>query len=413
MARILLLSRTFPPPDGGAQRRYANLCRYFPPGSIEVCTSRREGAADFDRGERYPIHRRPVVPNAERKPLGFLRWMAWTLRRIRRGDIGVVWVGDLHATGRMAWIAKRLMGTPYGPSFYGELHRPEYRAWMRQVAPRVFDEASFFLANSAYIASRARDYAEKIGAAPPAARLRVILSGADLDRFRADRDRPAARAALNLTGDPLILTVARLLPQKGVDDSLRAFALLAAELPAARYAIVGSGPLEADLRALAEGLGIGDRVSFLGRVPYATMPLVHAAADIHLLASRPVPLWNENFPNACLEAMAAGLPVVAGAVGGVPEIVVDGETGFLVNPLDPVEIAAALGRLARDPALRSVLGAAGRRRVERELDHERAARDIYAVFAEHSRLPLPPWVPRATPRPVSDEPRLTRAASPV
>jgi glycosyltransferase involved in cell wall biosynthesis len=74
---------------------------------------------------------------------------------------------------------------------------------------------------------------------------------------------------------------------------------------------------------------------------------------------------------------------------------VNGETGFLVNPLDPDEIAAALERLAGDPALRAEMGAAGRRRVERELDHERAAREIYAVFAEHSRDPLPAWVPRA------------------
>jgi hypothetical protein len=86
MSRILLLSRTFPPHDRGAQRRYANLCRSFLAGSIEVCTSRREGAEFFDRRQSYPIHRMPVEPNAERRPAGFARWMAWTLRGLRHGD---------------------------------------------------------------------------------------------------------------------------------------------------------------------------------------------------------------------------------------------------------------------------------------------------------------------------------------
>jgi hypothetical protein len=166
MGKILLLSRTFPPPDGGTQRRYANLCRFFPPESIEVCTSRPPGADAFDRLEAYPIHRMPVDPNAERKPAGFLRWMAWALRRVRHGEVGVIWVGDLHSTGRMAWLVKRLTGVPYGISFYGELYRPERRRWKRRGARRVFDEVVFFLANSAHIAERARDYAARIGARP-------------------------------------------------------------------------------------------------------------------------------------------------------------------------------------------------------------------------------------------------------
>jgi phosphatidylinositol alpha-1,6-mannosyltransferase len=394
MGTILLLSRTFPPPDGGAQRRYANLCRFFPPGSIEVCTARREGAAAFDRGQAYPIHRMPVDPGAERKPVGFLRWTAWALGRLRRGDVGVVWVGDLHSTGRMAWLLERLTGVPYGPSFYGELFRPERRFWMRRLAPRVFDRASFFLANSDHVGERARDYAARIGARPPGTRLRVIRSGADAERFHPRRARAAARATFGLEGGPLILTVGRLIPQKGVDDALRAFALLAGEHPDARYAIAGSGPLEAELRELADRLGIGARVRFLGLVPYERMPELHAAADVHLLASRPIPLWNENFPNACLEAMASGVPVVAGAVGGVPEMVADGESGLLVDPRDPLAIAAALRRLLDDPPLRAAMGTAARARVERELNHERAAREIYAVFAACSRVPLPAWGPR-------------------
>ena len=153
MARILLLARSFPPPDGGVERRYANLCRFFPPESIEVCTSRREGQATFDGSQPYPVHRMPVDPHEERHPAGFARWTLWALRRISRGDVGVVWVGDLRPIARMGWLLERLRGVPYGISFYGvdvtsEIFRPEPRAWKRHLAPRVLDRAAFFLANS-------------------------------------------------------------------------------------------------------------------------------------------------------------------------------------------------------------------------------------------------------------------------
>jgi phosphatidylinositol alpha-1,6-mannosyltransferase len=406
VAKILLLARTFPPPDGGAQRRYANLCRSFPPGSIEVCTSRRDDAKSFDRGQSYPIHRMPVEPNAERRPAGFTRWMSWALRRLRRGDVGVVWVGDLHSTGRTAWLARRLTGVPYGPSFYGELSRPENRWWMRRVAPRVFDEASFFLANSVHIGRRAEDYARSIGAHPPGERLRVVPSGAVLDRFRSGRDRARAREAFGLGAETLVLTVSRLIPEKGVDGAIRAFALATRDHPDVRHAIAGCGPLRQDLERLAAELRVGDRVRFLGQIPYEQIPLLHAAADVHLLTSRRTPHWIENFPNALLEAMATGVPVVAGDVGGVPEMVAHGETGFLVDPEDPAAVATPLRRLLEDGELRRTMGEAARARAERELDHERAARQIYAVFSECSRLPLPAWVPRAALR-------ASRCASPA
>lgn len=396
MGKILLLARTFPPPDGGAERRYANLCRSFPGGSIEVNTSWRERHDEFDRAQPYPIHRMRVPAHGERRPRGFTRWLAWTLRRAARGDIGVIWAGDLRPIARIAWLVRRFEGIPYGISFYGidltaELHRPEPRAWKRFLAPRVFDGASFFLANSRHIAERAHEYAAQIGARPLGARLRVIRSGVDLERFRTDQDPARLRRELGLDAGRTILTVARLAPIKGVDTALRAFALVANDYPDTTYVIAGGGPLEAELRTLARSLGVEERVRIVGAVPYERMPELHAAAEVFLLTSRHTPRWTENFPNACLEAMASAKPVVAGKVGGLPEMVAHGETGLLVDPEDPAAIAAALRRLLGDAALRSAMGAAGRARVERELAHETVAREIYGALVQSSRLPLPPW----------------------
>ena len=248
------------------------------------------------------------------------------------------------------------------------------------------------------MAALVREHAASAGARPPGDRLRVVSSGADAQRFHPGLDSARCRAELGLDGGTTVLTVSRLVPQKGLLNALRAFALVASEYPDASYVIAGRGTQEGELRDLSRALGIENRVRFVGHVPWEGIPALHAAADVFLLTSRRTPRWTENFPNACLEAMASGKPVVAGRVGGVPEMVADGETGLLVDPEDPREVAGALRRLLDDPPLRAALGAAGRARVERELNHDRAAREIYAVLASASRLPLPEWGGLASPR---------------
>ncbi|HEY7530522.1 MAG TPA: glycosyltransferase family 4 protein, partial [Gemmatimonadota bacterium] len=398
--RVLLLARTFPPPGGGAERRYAALCAAFPPGAVEVCAPRRAGHEVFDRTQGYPIHRVAVPPLREKNPAGFARWTSWTLRRAADGGVGVVWSGDLWPQGRMAWLARRLRGVPYGFSFYGydvtaPLARPARRGAKAALERRVLDGAAFFYANSAHIAALAEEMLARAGAAPAGPRMHVIRTGADLVRFRPGLDPAAERTRLGLPAGPVVLTAARLVPEKNVAAGIRAFAQAARERPGASYVVAGAGRDEGALRTLAAELGVAGRVRFLGTVPHEAMPGLHAAADVFLLPSRRTPTWAENFPNAALEAMAAGRPVVAGDVGGLPEIVAEGETGFLVDPEDPAALAAALARLLADPALARRMGEAARARAEREFDLRRTARAFYRVLQSVSSRPLPPWIEEA------------------
>jgi len=186
----------------------------------------------------------------------------------------------------------------------------------------------------------------------PPAKLEVIHNGVDPARVRRPRD-PALRRELGGDGGFVVLAVARLHAQKGLGDLLRA----AAELPEARFALAGEGPERARLEAEAGRLGVGDRVRFLGR--RADVPELLAAADAFVL-----PSLYEGSPLAVLEAMAAGLPLVATAVGGTGELVADGESGLLVPPRDPPALARALRRLLAEPETRERLGAAARRRAE-------------------------------------------------
>ncbi len=170
-------------------------------------------------------------------------------------------------------------------------------------------------------------------------RVAVVENGVDRALFRP-LDRAAARAQLDLPPDgKLLLYVGRLERQKGVIDLLLAFARLAPRRPDLRLALVGDGAARQECARLAAG--IGPQVRLVGARPLAEVPLHMAASDAVTL-----PSWAEGSPNAVLEALACGRPVVAARVGGVPEIVTSPSLGELVLPHDPTALAAALERTA-------------------------------------------------------------------
>jgi sugar transferase (PEP-CTERM/EpsH1 system associated) len=197
----------------------------------------------------------------------------------------------------------------------------------------------------------------RIGIAP--ARITQIYNGVDTTRFA-----PAGAAARDTLpagfappGACVIGTVARVQPVKDHATLLRAFAALAASAPAlaanARLAIVGDGPLLADLRALAATLGVDGTTWFAGE--RTDVPALLRALDLFVLPSR-----NEGISNTILEAMASGIPVVASAVGGNVELVADGTTGTLFPAGDAAALARALERYLADAALRAAQGRSAR-----------------------------------------------------
>ena len=172
---------------------------------------------------------------------------------------------------------------------------------------------------------------------------------------------------------PLVGVVARLQPEKGVATFLKAAAHVSKVSPEARFLVIGDGALREELLDLVGRVGLQERVRFLGY-------RAHARALTGLLDVLVVPSLTEGSPLIVLEAMAAGVPVVASAVGGIPDQVRHGEEGVLVPPGDPDALAGALGALLEDPAHAHRLGEAGRRRTENEFSHEALVRRIEAVY---------------------------------
>jgi glycosyltransferase involved in cell wall biosynthesis len=196
--------------------------------------------------------------------------------------------------------------------------------------------------------------------------LRVVPEPIDLARWRqALEDAPGAPAET-----PAILCVAHLYPRKDVATLLDALA----RLPGMSLHVVGTGPELERLEKQARRLQLADRVQFLGHVSFERLAAEYRRADVFCLPSR-----QEGFGIVFLEAMAAGLPIVAAGAAAVPEVVADGECGILVEPGNAVALASAIERLLANPDERRRLGAAGRRRVERYNAPKVAAQFLEAI----------------------------------
>jgi glycosyltransferase involved in cell wall biosynthesis len=195
----------------------------------------------------------------------------------------------------------------------------------------------------------------------------VIQNGVDLGRFRprARRTEPNRRIRC--------LAVSRLVERKGIDDLIRAFALL--ERGRYELEIVGGGADEQALRALSAELGLDDLVQFTGPLDRVRTAARYREADIFTLAS-----WEEAFGNAFAEALASGLPVVGSNVGGIPELVEHGRAGVLVPPQDPETLAAAIRFLGDRPELRLEMGRRNRAYAEANLSWERMTTRYLATY---------------------------------
>lgn len=209
----------------------------------------------------------------------------------------------------------------------------------------------------------------------PRARVTVIPNGVDAARFAAADGAATGAASPRASGIPVVGSVGCLAARKDYGTLLDALAGLAARGRSFEARLVGDGPERAALERRAAALGIADRVRFLGE--RGDVPAQLAGMDLFVLSSR-----EEGIPNALLEAMAAGRPAVATAVGGTPEVLEDGVTGWLVPPGRPDALAAALGAALDDPAEAWRRGAAARRAVTERMGVAAMARRYEAFYRE-------------------------------
>jgi phosphatidylinositol alpha-1,6-mannosyltransferase len=215
-------------------------------------------------------------------------------------------------------------------------------------------------------------------------RVVILHPGCDVIRFFPKQVSQESRQKIlgERAKDRVILTVGGLVSRKGHDMVIRALPILREEVPDLTYLIVGDGPYREKLEELAKSLGVRDHVVFLGKVSEQDMPEMYALCDIFAMPSREQldKCDVEGFGIVYLEANACGKPVIGGRTGGIPDAVIDGYTGFLVDPNDPRDIARTIQSLLTDKELAGKLADQGRSRVVNELSLTRMRDHLLTVF---------------------------------
>ncbi|MET9713599.1 glycosyltransferase family 4 protein [Nocardiopsis alba] len=365
MSRTLIITNDFPPRAGGIESFVHELALRRPEGSVVVyCSS--PAAADravdphFDVRQPFPIVRDgagvllPTPRVAERArviadlegcdsvlygaaaPLGLL---APALRSVARRQVAIT---HGHETGWTvvpgAGAALRRIGSSVDTVTYlGEYTR---RRLARSLSPAA------------------------------TARMRRLAPGVDTGRFRPGSGGEEVRARLGLGGRPVVVCVSRMVPRKGQDTLIRAWPRVLKDVPDAALLLVGDGPYASRLRSAAEDV---ESVYFTGPVRAEELPAHYDAGDVFAMPcrTRRGGLDVEGLGMVYLEASATGLPVVAGASGGAPDAVLEGETGHVVDGSLPGPTARALIRLLKDPDRAALMGARGREWVGREWTWDR------------------------------------------
>jgi len=217
-------------------------------------------------------------------------------------------------------------------------------------------------------------------------RISIIPAGLDCEKFKPMEKNGQLVKKLGINEDSLrILFVGRLVPEKGIFDTLTAFSMLLKKVENVELLIVGSGSptILFQIKQLVANLKISNKVKFLGSIEYSQMPKIHNLADIFCLPSIPTKTWAEQFGYSMVEAMACGKPVISTSSGSIPEVVKDRITGILVKPNNPTGLETALEELVVNEREREIFGNEGRKWVLRSFEANLIAGKLAETYEKY------------------------------
>jgi phosphatidyl-myo-inositol dimannoside synthase len=364
--RLLLLTVDFPPARGGVQHLLAQLAaglgRSWP---VTVVAPAAPGDAAWDSGQPYRVIR--SLPLAWGKPALVALQVRAFLEVLRRRPQVIVCGHVL--LGPLCRLASTVFGVPYVAMAYAYEIR----------APRMRTIARFALRGARRVVTISEFSRRAVQAHG------ILAETVDVIHPGGAVGAAAAAAAPEPAESRVLLSVGRLVDAyKGHDMVIRALPLILAREPNARYVVVGDGPRRRYLERLAASLSVAHAVRFVGEASDDEVDAWYRRCEVFVLASREsgVSGGAEGYGMVFVEANLRAKPVVGGRAGGVPDAVVDGETGLLVDPLDPAAIADAVTRLLDEPALAARLGDDGRRRALDELSWPRYTERFAAILRQ-------------------------------
>jgi phosphatidyl-myo-inositol dimannoside synthase len=355
--RTLVVTNDFPPRPGGIQAYLHALVTRLPAHELVVYApswqSRAGSHRAFDADQPFAVVRHPgklmlPTPDVARRARAI----------IRAEQCESVWFGAAAPLGLLAAHlrdngVRRIVASTHGHEV-GWSMLPV----TRQALHRIGSTTDVVTYVSGYTRSR---FASAFG---PMAALEHLPSGVDTEQFRPDPvARKEIRERYRLDDRPTVVCVSRLWPRKGQDMLIRALPAIRRRVPEAALLLVGGGPYQGRLLALAEQVGVAEHVVFTGQVPWPELPAHYVAGDVFAMPCRTHArgLDVEGLGIVYLEASASGLPVVAGRSGGAPEAVLPDVTGHVIDGRELSRIVEVIGGLLADPERAAAMGEAGRR----------------------------------------------------
>ena len=386
--KVLLITPDFPPVLGGIQNLLYNVCLYSRHHEIYVIAPKIGQHKGFDALQPFEIHRVPSITRLGRNKQFVLFALSKALQICKKRGVKLIYCGHIVA-GITGLLLKRLCNLPYIVHTYAlEI----MQAKNQKLVASILQNADRIITISEFTKAAILKLGVNCG------KIRKVLPGICLDEFHPDVDASGIIDKYNLSEKKVILTIGRLDANeqyKGQDMVIKAMPDILHAVPSAVYAIGGDGSDRGRLENLAKEVGVADKVLFTGWIPEAEKPAFYAACEVFAMPSRemvqksPLPPFfkggsvkAEGFGIVYIEANACGKPVVGGKSGGVPDAVIDGVTGLLVEPNSPKAIGDAIIKLLTDAEMSRQLGENGRKRALRELSAEKMAQNIEAVFQE-------------------------------
>ena len=358
--RCLILSQEFPPGPGGLGTHAFEVARHLVRLGWNVVVATNQDYAsdaaieDFNGQQPFTVRR---IPRNE-VPFASLvdRW------KIGQKEIGSFNPAIVMATGDRANYVAADLGRKHNVPWVAIEHGTLPRGLERRVKLAAYAQADALVCVSGYTWDQAR----KMGVCPR--RLAIIPNGADADRFRLlpEEDARAARRDLNLDDRRILLTVGSVTHRKGQDTVIRALSRILEQTPDALYLCAGVKKAADEFAELAEKLGVGRSVRFLGAVSNPEIVRLMNLADVFLMTSRHTGDEFEGYGIAAVEAALCGTPSIVTGDSGLAEAIVDGVTGITVPQNDADATAAAVSRLLCDEPLRQRMGEAARIRALEE-----------------------------------------------
>ena len=381
----ILVSEIFPPAVGGSGVLLENVYR-------RISNARVTALVDSDPHARDPSAKGHM--ELIRVAMGGHGWgvfdprgwpahasLARRIYALGARGAGIVHCGRAQPEGIPAMLASLFPGGPpflfwaHGEDISAALSSRQYARSMRL----VYRRAAAAIANSRNTAALIQNVGWLRGP------VHVVYPGVDAQRFCPSADDGTLKKTLAPRGELLLLSVARLQKRKGHELVLRALPDVLREFPGVRYVIVGVGAERTRLQEVTRDLHLNDSVIFTGEVPDTMLPAYFAASDIFVLPTRVEQYDFEGFGIVFLEAAAAEKASIGGRNGGVPEAIVEGETGLLVSGESVSELTVALQTLCRSRNVREQMGRTGRQRALRDFTWDQAARAVSALHEDIAR----------------------------